>query len=99
MFSEEIPVQSSPPCSGSGLLQSLALVCDPCPHVLLHEDQDDQDPHPPSTGHVPFCLTLGPTHLRPLPHGVGLLQYLLLVVHPSKVIDVHELQPPSRSIY
>ena len=42
------PMQSIPP-SGGGLLQSLFLVCEPPPHVLLHVDHDVHNPHWPST--------------------------------------------------
>ena len=43
------PEHSCPPWLGVGSEQSLVLLCDPPPQVLVHDDQELQAVHPPST--------------------------------------------------
>ncbi len=70
-----LPKQYRPPCLGAGLLHSLLRNWR---QSGLHEDQEDQDDHWPSTEghmllHVFFC-TWGPSHPGPSLTGAGLLQ-------------------------
>ena len=47
--SEESPMQSDPPLTGEGELQSLLLVCEPAPQVTLQSAYALQSDHAPST--------------------------------------------------
>lgn len=43
------PMQSAPPCCGSGLVQFLFRSRVPLPHVAVQEDHSDHTAHTPST--------------------------------------------------